>query len=80
MDYLDGKHTVFGEITKGLDVLEKLNECITDKEGRPYQDIRIFHTVIIDDPFEDFAALKAENDRASPEPTEQALAVINLLE
>ncbi len=76
MDYLDGKHTVFGEVSKGFDVLEKLNECICDKEGRPYQDIRIFHTVILDDPFEDFPMLKVENERASPEPTEQVLAVI----
>jgi peptidyl-prolyl cis-trans isomerase-like 4 len=76
LDYLDGKHTVFGEVSKGFDVLEKLNESICDKDGRPYQDIRIFHTVILDDPFEDFPMLKVENERASPEPTEQVLAVI----
>jgi peptidyl-prolyl cis-trans isomerase-like 4 len=74
LDYLDGKHTVFGQVAKGFDILEQLNECLCDKEARPYQDIRILHTVILDDPFEDFAALKLENDRASPEPTEQLLA------
>ena len=67
-------------MSKGFDVIEKLNECITDKEGRPYQDIRIFHTVILDDPYEDFAALKLENERASPEPTEERLAVNDYFE
>ena len=74
LDYLDGKHTVFGEVAKGFDVIEKLNECICDRDGRPYQDIRIFHTVILFDPFEDFEALRVENGRASPEPTEEKLA------
>lgn len=40
-DYLNDKHTVFGEVAKGFDVLEKLNDWICDKEGRPYQDIRL---------------------------------------
>lgn len=70
---MNGKHTVFGEVAKGFEVLEKFNECLCDKEGRPYQDIRIIHTVILDDPFEDFAALSIENGRASPEPTEERL-------
>ena len=39
MDYLDGKHTVFGEVAKGFDIIEKLNEWVCDKEGIPYQDI-----------------------------------------
>ena len=40
MDYLDGKHTVFGEISEGFDVLEKINDSICDDNDRPYQDIR----------------------------------------
>jgi peptidyl-prolyl cis-trans isomerase-like 4 len=97
LDFLDGKHTIFGEVAKGLDILEKLNDWICDKSGRPYQDIRynnfkklihnwlqslkkislsrIFHTVILDDPFDDFAALKELNGRASPEPTDERLKV-----
>lgn len=73
LDYLDGKHTVFGEVAKGFDVLEKLNEWICDKEGTPYQDIRIMHTVILDDPFEDFSALSEKNRCLSPEPTDEKL-------
>lgn len=40
LDYLDGKHTVFGEVAEGFDILDKLNEAICDENHRPYQDIR----------------------------------------
>ena len=40
LDYLDGLHTVFGEVVEGFDVLEKISETICDDEHRPYQDIR----------------------------------------
>ena len=53
LDNLDGRHTVFGEVAEGMDVLTKINEAYCDKEGRPYQDIRIYHTVVLEDPFPD---------------------------
>ncbi|XP_064627716.1 peptidyl-prolyl cis-trans isomerase-like 4 [Lineus longissimus] len=54
LDYLDGVHTVFGEVAEGFDVLDQINEAIVDKENhQPYIDIRIYHTVILDDPFDD---------------------------
>lgn len=31
LDYLDGKHTIFGTVTEGLDVLDKINNAYTDK-------------------------------------------------
>ena len=42
---------MFGEVAEGLDVLEKLNLLFCDEEGRPYQDVRIKHKHILDDPF-----------------------------
>ncbi|CAB4019917.1 peptidyl-prolyl cis-trans isomerase-like 4 [Paramuricea clavata] len=71
LDYLDGKHTVFGEVAEGYDILDKLNETICDDKHRPYQDVRITHTVILDDPFDDPAGLQVP-DR-SPEPTKEQL-------
>ncbi|KAB5517111.1 hypothetical protein PHYPO_G00185650 [Pangasianodon hypophthalmus] len=71
LDYLDGVHTVFGEVTEGMDVLAKINEAFVDKDFIPYQDIRINHTVILDDPFDDPPDLPVP-DR-SPEPTKQQL-------
>ena len=41
------------QVTEGMDVLQKINEAYCDKEGHPFQDIRIYHTVILDDPFPD---------------------------
>lgn len=40
LDYLDGVHTVFGEVTEGMDVLAKINETFVDKDFVPFQDIR----------------------------------------
>lgn len=71
LDYLDGVHTVFGEVTEGMDVLKKINEAFVDKEFVPFQDIRINHTVILDDPFDDPPGLPIP-DR-SPEPTKEQL-------
>uniref|UniRef100_A0A3B4FWA2 Peptidyl-prolyl cis-trans isomerase n=2 Tax=Haplochromini TaxID=319058 RepID=A0A3B4FWA2_9CICH len=71
LDYLDGVHTVFGEVTEGMDVLNKINEAFVDKDFVPFQDIRINHTVILDDPFDDPPDLPVP-DR-SPEPTKEQL-------
>ena len=32
LDYLDGKHTIFGEVSEGLDILQKLNDATVDEE------------------------------------------------
>ncbi|WVW81270.1 peptidyl-prolyl cis-trans isomerase-like 4 [Kwoniella bestiolae CBS 10118] len=53
IEYLDGKHAVFGHVIEGLDTLDKINEAFLDKEGRPLQDIRIRHVEILEDPFPD---------------------------
>ncbi|PNT72194.1 LOW QUALITY PROTEIN: hypothetical protein BRADI_2g41160v3 [Brachypodium distachyon] len=53
IDYLDDKHTVFGIVAEGLDTLKKMNEAYVDDRKRPFKDIRIKHTYILDDPFSD---------------------------
>ncbi|KAI0089222.1 cyclophilin-like domain-containing protein [Irpex rosettiformis] len=53
IDYLDGKHAVFGHVVEGLDTLDKLNEVFVDQDGRPFKDVRIRHVEILDDPFAD---------------------------
>lgn len=40
LDYLDDKHTLFGQVAEGFEALEKLNTAICDEQHRPYQDIR----------------------------------------
>lgn len=68
---LDGEHCVFGEIVEGLEIILKFNETICDGDYRPYQDIRISHTVILEDPFDDPKGLTIPD--MSPEPTKEAL-------
>ncbi|KAK1066077.1 Peptidyl-prolyl cis-trans isomerase-like 4 [Friedmanniomyces endolithicus] len=53
LEQLDGKAAIFGEVAEGFDALEKINTAFIDHSGRPLQDIRILHTVILDDPYDD---------------------------
>lgn len=54
LDYLDQqRHTVFGRVVEGLDVLHAINQTLVDDKDCPYKDICISHTVILDDPFSD---------------------------
>ncbi|CAI0450444.1 unnamed protein product [Linum tenue] len=81
LDYLDGKHTVFGEVAEGLETtLTRINEAYVDEKNRPYKDIRIKHTYILEDPFEDPNELPGLIPDASPEgkPKEEALGVVRL--
>ena len=40
LDSLDGKHTIFGEVSEGLDVLQQIDEAFVDDAGWPLQNIR----------------------------------------
>jgi peptidyl-prolyl cis-trans isomerase-like 4 len=47
IEYLDGKHAVFGHVVEGLETLDKMNEVFTDQDGRPFKDVRIRHVIIL---------------------------------
>lgn len=47
IEYLDGKHAVFGHVVEGFDVLDKLNDVFVDQEGRPLKDVRIRHIEVL---------------------------------
>lgn len=63
---LDGQHCVIGEVVEGHEVLRQLNEAIVDEKFRPYQDIRITHTVVLEDPFPDPRGFREPSRSPSP--------------
>ena len=47
--WLDGKHTVFGEVRGGMDVVDRIGTTRTDGRDRPVDDIKIA-TIELDQP------------------------------
>ncbi|PQE25639.1 peptidyl-prolyl cis-trans isomerase-like 4 protein [Rutstroemia sp. NJR-2017a BBW] len=78
LDYLDGKAAIFGKVVEGFDALEKINDAFCDDKGRPLVDIRIKHTVILDDPYDDPAGIVEPPE--SPLPSKAQLATVRIAE
>ncbi|EGE07946.1 peptidyl-prolyl cis-trans isomerase-like 4 [Trichophyton equinum CBS 127.97] len=74
LDYLNDKAVIFGKVVEGFDVLEKINTAFIDDKGRPLKDIRIRHTVVLDDPYDDPPGLQEPPE--SPLPTKAQLATV----
>jgi cyclophilin family peptidyl-prolyl cis-trans isomerase len=39
--WLDGKHTAFGQVTAGMDVVDRIQAAETDSRDRPVEDVRM---------------------------------------
>jgi peptidyl-prolyl cis-trans isomerase-like protein 2 len=50
--HLDRKHTVFGKVVGGLEILDQLENIPTDHDEKPQQEIKINKLLIFVDPFE----------------------------
>ena len=46
--HLDKEYTVFGELIEGFDVLDKIAALPTDRQDRPFKDVRIISVKIIE--------------------------------
>ncbi|VVT51722.1 uncharacterized protein SAPINGB_P003191 [Magnusiomyces paraingens] len=62
--HLDGKHTIFGKIIKGLDVLDAMERTDVDSQDRPLKKIEIYEIRILQDPF---VETKKEEPKEEPE-------------
>ena len=63
---LNSKHTIFGIVAEGVDILDKINRVYCDEKNRPLVNIRIFHTLILEDPLGPIKGIATPEE--SPEP------------
>ncbi|RDW94727.1 peptidyl-prolyl cis-trans isomeras-like protein-like 2 [Coleophoma crateriformis] len=68
--HLDRKHTIFGRVVGGLDVLSKLENVPVGASDRPETPIVMESVVVFVDPFEEFQKQKREKDEAEKEKAE----------
>lgn len=71
--HLNRKHTIFGRVVEGLDVLERLEKVTVDDKSKPTEPCTIEDVTILIDPFEDF--LKQRSKKEADEARKEQLRV-----
>ncbi|KAF3903462.1 Phosphatase [Dactylellina cionopaga] len=72
--HLDRKHTVFGKIVGGTDILDRMESTPTDSSDRPIKDIKIEEIVVFVNPFDEFQKnrIQKEEDEKTAEEVKRA--------
>ncbi|KAK9671020.1 hypothetical protein RND81_12G001400 [Saponaria officinalis] len=45
---LDGKHTIFGRVCRGMEIVKRLGSVQTDNTDRPIHEVKILRTTVKD--------------------------------
>lgn len=69
--HLDRKHSVFGKVVGGLEILRRLEQVATDELDRPLENLNIDSIDILENPLEE--ALKIERERIRKKKQEKLL-------
>ncbi len=80
LNQMDGKNTVFGQVTEGFEILDKINNSLTDEHGFPKQIVRIKHTIVLEDPFPDPSELVIPDKSPEWDPKKAAGDRVMLME
>ena len=67
------------QVSEGLDTLKAIGGAFTDARHKPLQNIRIWHTVALEDPFPDPPGLEALVPEASPERAASQVPTLSVL-
>lgn len=77
----DKKHAIFGRLAEGFDTLDKISAIPVDGAYRLMRDVRIKHTIILEDPYPDppdlLEAFRGQTPD-SPVPTELQLSTVRI--
>ncbi|CAG8484749.1 17878_t:CDS:10 [Cetraspora pellucida] len=52
--HLDNKHTIFGKLVGGKDILDKMESVPTDDSDRPLNEIKIINITVFMDPYDEY--------------------------
>ena len=71
--HLNGKHSVFGKVVGGFEVLDKIEKIKTDRNDKPLSEIKILTSMVFVDPFQEVDDRIAYEDAKLNEEKEQAV-------
>ncbi|ETV85867.1 hypothetical protein H257_02415 [Aphanomyces astaci] len=74
--YLDNKHSVFGRVVGGMEVLDEIEALSTDKENRPYDKVQIQNVLVFENPFAQYEEAESQGISVEEVKRKEAAPVV----